>query len=440
MAAAYFLSRKCEVTLFEKEERLGGHTHTHRLETEDGFVSLDTGFLVHNDHTYPNLVRLFQELHIERQMSDMSFGVSCAETGFEYSSRGLRGFFATRSTALRPAHYRFLAEIMRFNRQARAMLESESELAVTLAEFLERRNFSKDFTRHYLYPMASAVWSTSLEDIREFPARTLIQFFDNHGFLGLSTQHQWYTLRGGNSSYIPALIEPYRERIRRAAQIEKITRHDSGVHLHFAGRPPESFDEIVLACHAPQALALLADPTQAEREILSCFQTSRNEALLHTDSSLLPRRKWARASWNYHVGAGEREVAVTYHLNRLQGLQSNRDYCLTLNRTSAIAPEKILKRLTYWHPLFTRAAVQAQKRWAEISGKNHTHFCGAYWLYGFHEDGLNSALRVAGRLGAEWPQGERDGVRNLHRDVAASPVFAGAPPVHLPAVHGAAGY
>jgi predicted NAD/FAD-binding protein len=288
--------------------------------------------------------------------------------------------------------------------------------------------------------MASAVWSTSLENIREFPARTLIQFFDNHGFLGLNTQHPWFTLAGGNSSYIPFLVEPFRERIRLGAEIQKITRCNSAVRIHFANHAPEFFDEVVLACHAPQSLSLLGDPTPVEREILCHFQTSRNEAVLHTDSSLLPQRKWARASWNYHVGAGDREVAVTYHLNRLQGLRSKCDFCLTLNHATAIAPEKILKRLTYWHPLYTTAAVDAQKRWAEISGKNHTHFCGAYWLYGFHEDGLNSALRVAGCLGVQGHQGERDGVRNLRRDAAPPPVFAGAPRVHLPAVHGPAGY
>ena len=402
MAAAYLLSRKHEVWLFERENRLGGHTHTHEIETSRGVLPIDTGFIVHNDRTYPNLVRLFQKIGVARQASDMSFGVSCRETGFEYSSRGLSGFFSGQSNWYRLRHYRFLAEIVRFNREARKLLLDPASAEITLGEYLRAHQFRGDLTRYYLYPMAAAVWSTSLEEIEDFPAFTLIRFLENHGLLGLTTAPQWYALQGGSSVYIPPLTAPYRERVRLEAKIERITRTPAGVEIGFADCAPEYFDEVVLACHAPQTLQLLQDATPAERQVLNGFRTRRNETVLHTDSGLLPRRPQARASWNYHLGTQRRAATLTYHMNRLQNLPTPEDYCVTLNDTKSVDERRILREMTYFHPLYTLEAVRAQARWAEISGQNRTHFCGAYWFYGFHEDGLNSAIRVAERLGVSW--------------------------------------
>ncbi|HEX7961296.1 MAG TPA: FAD-dependent oxidoreductase [Terriglobales bacterium] len=410
MAAAYFLSRRYEVHLFEKEERIGGHTHTHLIEEpeSDFRTAVDTGFIVHNDHTYPNLVRLFAELGVKRQASDMSFGVSCKDTGFEYSSRGLKGFFAQRTNLLRLRHYCFFRELLRFNREAPKLLK-EPDVALTLGEYLEQRRFSKDFTDLYLFPMASAVWSTSLEKVRDFPALTLVKFFMNHGFLGIDTQFEWKTLKGGSSMYIAPLTAPYRDRIHTSANIARVVRSARGVQLEFEHQPPRQFDHVVLATHAPQALALLGDPTADEKRILTQFQTSRSRVWLHTDASIMPKRKDAWASWNYHLSrrsgcTGSPAATVTYHMNRLQGLNTARQYFVTLNASAGINERTILRELEYSHPLYTVNAVRAQKDWDTISGRNRTHFCGAYWFYGFHEDGLNSALRVARALGVKWDE------------------------------------
>lgn len=402
MAAGYLLSRKHEVWMFEKENRLGGHTHTHEIQTSRGILPIDTGFIVHNDRTYPNLVRLFRQFGIARQVSDMSFGVSCRETGFEYSSRGLDGFFGGTGNWYRLGHYRFLSEIMRFNRESRALLKDPANNEITLGDYLRGHQFRGDFTRYYLHPMAAAVWSTSPEEIENFPAFTLIRFLANHGLLGLTTAPQWYAVQGGSKAYIAPLTRPYRERTCLGAKVSSVTRGPREITIHFDDRSAERFDEVVFACHAPETLQLLRDATPVEQQVLNGFRTSRNETVLHTDSRLLPRRPRARASWNYHLGTKRKAATLTYHMNRLQSLPTPEDYCVTLNDTQSIDDRHILREMTYFHPLYTLEALRAQARWNEISGKIRTHFCGAYWFYGFHEDGLNSAIRVAEKLGASW--------------------------------------
>ena len=331
----------------------------------------------------------------------MSFGVSCAVTGWEYSSRGLRGFFGQfRPLAFR--QYRLFAEILRFNSQARKLLQDPAQIELRLGDFLRLHRFSDDFSRYYLNPMASAVWSTSLEEIEDFPAFTLMRFFENHGFLGLTTQAQWYVVKGGSSAYIAPLTAPYKQNIHLGAQITGVTRHPFGVKIAFLDHLPEQFDQVVFACHAPQTLQLLDDPTTSERSILSQFRTTRNETVLHTDSHILPRRPAARASWNYRLGSSPKQTTLTYHMNRLQSLQAEDEYCVTLNETHQLNEGKILRVMDYSHPLYTLPAIRAQARWPEISGVSRTHFCGAYWFNGFHEDGLNSAIRVAESLGASW--------------------------------------
>ncbi len=399
MSAAYLLSRRHQVHLLEREQRLGGHTHTHATQTSAGSLPIDTGFIVHNDRTYPNLIRLFNKLGVERQLSDMSFSVSCMKTGYEYSSRGLGGFFSQTRNLFRPRHYGLLLQIARFNREAPRMLDDPAGGTVKLGEWLRGNGFDENFSRHYLYPMASAVWSTSLEEIEEFPALTLVRFFANHGLLSLANQPQWYVLRGGSSQYIAPLTEPYRQFIRLGVNIERVTRSPGSVTVHLAGGATENFDEVVFACHAPQALEMLSDATPDERSILGSLKTSRNQVALHTDERLLPAQQRSRASWNYHLADHARAVALTYDMNRLQSLPVRERYCVTLNSRHLIDSSRILRELTYHHPLMTLEALRAQQRWEQISGRNRTHFCGAYWFYGFHEDGLNSSIRVAQSMG-----------------------------------------
>lgn len=403
MSAAYLLSRRHEVHLFEKDGRIGGHTHTVTVDSAEGPLPVDTGFIVHNERNYPNFVRLMHELGVETQASDMSFAVTSRADGYEYSSRGLSGFFAQKSNLLRASQYRLLAEIVRFNREARALAAAPDASALTLGQMLDRGRFSETFRERYLYPMASAVWSMSFAEIAEFPAATLVRFFDNHGMLGIDTHPQWRVIKGGSNQYIAPLLAPLADRITTGVDISRVKRTEHAVEITFADRPSRSFDEVVFACHGDQVLPLLDAPTDEEIEVFSALRTSRNDTVLHTDSSLLPRRKAARASWNYNIHEGaQKRVSVTYHMNRLQSLATSTDYCVSLNANDMIAPDRIVRKLVYEHPLYDHAAIAAQARWAEVSGRNRSHYCGAYWLDGFHEDGLNSAIRVARSLGIDW--------------------------------------
>ncbi len=403
LAAAWLLSRRFEVSLFEAEGRLGGHTHTVEVETDDGRLALDTGFLVHNPRTYPHLVRLLDELGVPTQDSDMSFSVVDPRSGLEYGSRGAAGFFAQPRNLLRPAHYRLLSEIVRFNREGRALLTRAGYEGLTLGAFLAEQRFDTPFTRHYLLPMASAIWSAPLDAMTEFPAFTFLRFFQNHGLLGLTGQPTWRAVVGGSHRYIPALTAPLSGRVFTGTPVERITRDPQGVTVQFGTRAPESFDQVVLACHGDQALRLLGDASDTECTVLGQFRTSANEAWLHTDESWLPVNPRARASWNYRLADDDDgPPTVTYDLNRLQSLRTTRRYAVTLNPGRPIPPHAVLGRFTYRHPLYDVAAVRAQVRWPAVSGVNRTHFCGAYWGCGFHEDGLNSAIRVAASLGVRW--------------------------------------
>jgi predicted NAD/FAD-binding protein len=404
LTAAYFLSRRHHVHLFEKQGRLGGHTNTVVVEGANGAVALDTGFLVHNDRTYPNLVRLFGELGVATRDSDMSFAVSCRRTGLEYSSRGANGFFAQRRNLARPSHVLLLREIVRFNREAPALLTAPDAERQTLGDFLESRRFGESFTHRYLFPMASAIWSASLDAIRSFPALTLVRFFDNHGLLSLTSQPTWKVVAGGSHTYIPRLTAKLSGRIHHGASIDSVRRGEDGATLTFRDRPSMRFDEVVFACHGDEVLPLLADPTNRERDVFRRFMTTTNVAWLHTDASMLPVQSRARASWNYRLAGDDVDAppTVTYDLNRLQGLTTPEQYCVTLNPGGGIDEGRVLGRFVYRHPLYTSEAIRAQRQWSEVSGVNRTHYCGAYWFHGFHEDGLNSALRVSNALGVEW--------------------------------------
>jgi uncharacterized protein len=406
LAAAYYLSRKHEVFLFEREKRLGGHTHTVTVESSRGPLAIDTGFIVHNDRTYPNLIRLLGELGVPRTASDMSFAVSCRRSGYEYSSRGLRGYFAQTGSVWSPRPYRLFREIWRFNHEAPQVFERPDVERLKLGEFLDEYGYSEEFREFYLLPMAAAVWSSSPATLKEFPAAMLIRFFDNHGMLTINGHPKWKTIPGGCGRYIAPISAPYKRGITTGVEIRSVARDDAGVTIRFADeRPARRFDHVVFATNGDRVLPLLADPTDTERDVLRHFQTSRNEVVLHTDDGMLPRLEAARASWNYLLHLDKRNghgpATMTYHMNRLQSLRVRENYCITLNANGQIEPEKVLRRFVYHHPLYTLGALRAQERWSEISGVRRTHFCGAYWRYGFHEDGVNSALRVAQALGIQ---------------------------------------
>lgn len=401
LSAAWLLARRHEVVLLERAPRLGGHTHTHDVDGPDGPVRLDTGFLVHNDRTYPLLVRLFDELGITRLDSDMSFAVSSRQPDFEYSSRNLRGLFAQRSNLVRPSHYHLLSEILRFNRVAPGVLDRPDATALTLGEFLDEHRFSSAFRDRFLFPMASAVWSAALPTLAAFPAATLIRFFQNHGMLSVTDNPVWKVVAGGSDRYIAPLVAHPRITVLTEAGPSGVRRTETGVEIRWADRPVLAADHVVFACHGDQVLPLLVDATPPEREVLGAFTTTANDTWLHTDTSFLPRRQAAQASWNVLIGEGD-AACVTYDLNRLQRLESPTRYCVTLNPPRPIPDAAVIARMAYRHPLYTREAVAAQQRWADVSGVHRAHFCGAYWFYGFHEDGLRSAVRVAAALGVEW--------------------------------------
>ena len=394
LSCAYYLSKQHEVWLLEKETRIGGHTHTISVKG----TPVDTGFIVHNDRTYPNFQRLMRELGVESQPSDMSFAVT--SPNFEYASHGLNSYFAQRSLLFSPAHYALLREIMRFNREAPKLLDVPNAEELTLLEFLRQGQYSQPFIERYLYPMASAIWSMPNEGMHGFPALTLVRFFHNHGMLGINTHPKWKTIRGGSNTYIAPMTMPYRERILSGVEVAAVERREDGVTVKIHGRADLEVDQVVFACHGDQVLPMLAKPTERERTVFADLRTSSNDTCLHTDTRLLPKRPLARASWNYLLGKTS-GATLTYHMNRLQSLRTEEQYCVTLNATASIDPAKIIRRMNYEHPVYSKAAIRAQTRWSEVSGLNRTHYCGAYWFYGFHEDGVNSAIRVAKSLGIE---------------------------------------
>src|SRR5690349_286051 len=392
LAVAHLLDRRHEVTVFEAGSYAGGHTNTVRVDTADETLQVDTGFIVYNDRNYPLFERLLDELGVATQRSAMSFSVSAEREDFEYAGTPW-GLLAQPGNLTRPAFVRMLADYRRFNREARACLQAGDDRQ-SLGDWLEERAFSHDFVHRLIVPQASAVWSADPAQMWSFPARFLLRFFDQHGMLSLTGRPRWRTVSGGSQRYVEALTAPFADRIRLNAPVRSITRHAD--HVDVDG---ERFDQVVLATHSDQALGLLGDATDREHEILGAIPYQPNEAVLHTDRRLLPRRRAAWSSWNYHLlDEPSGRTTVTYHMNRLQRLRSSCELCVTLNRTEAIDPERIIRTISYAHPVFTPAGWAAQQRHHEISGIARTHFCGAYWRWGFHEGGVVSALRVAERL------------------------------------------
>lgn len=401
LTVAYLLHRDHEITVFEADARLGGHAHTVSIEGVHETHHLDTGFIVFNDRNYPNFERLLARLGVASQPSDMSFGVSDRAGSFQYASHSLGGVFAQRRNALNPAFLRMLAEVPRFQRAALALLRSEDE-RVSLRAWLREQRFSQYLIERVIIPQAAAVWSADPRQMSNFPALFLARFFQNHGMLGLRGRPSWRTVSGGSERYVDALTSGFRDRVQLRSPVSAISRGRDGVLVTVAGAEPLGFDHVVIAAHSDQALALLTDASWREREILDAIPYQENEAVLHTDRSLMPKRQAAWASWNYHLGDGSGRPTVTYHLNRLQRIAGDEQFLVTLNLVERIDPRLVLKRITYAHPVYTPQGVAAQRRVAEISGpEGRTHFCGAYWGWGFHEDGVKSAVRVAESFGAQ---------------------------------------
>ncbi len=394
LTAAWRLFRYHDLTVFEANDYIGGHTHTVDVETASGRHAIDTGFIVFNDWTYPNFIRLLNELGVASQPTEMSFSVRCERTGLEYNGNNLNTLFAQRRNLLRPAFYRLLLDILRFNRQAAQLLEND-DYTMTLQTYLTRHRYSSLFISHYIIPMGAAIWSAQPSQFGAMPVRHFVQFFHNHGLLNVLHRPRWRAICGGSRRYVEALTAPFRNAIRLSCPVAWVRRFPTHVVVKPEGHEPERFDGVIIATHSDQALALLADPSETERTLLGAIAYQRNDVVLHTDTRLLPRRPLAWASWNYHLPKQPQDrVAVTYNMNLLQNLNTPETFCVTLNYDSHIDPEKVLYRTVYHHPVLDGSAVAAQRRWQDLHGVNRTWYCGAYWGYGFHEDGVMSALRL----------------------------------------------
>lgn len=392
--AAYKLSQDHDVTVFEANDYIGGHTNTHDIVMQDKSYAIDTGFIVFNYRTYPEFTRLLDELNVEVQPTNMSFSVKHELTGLEYNGNTINSLFAQRSNLFRPSFLRMVKDILRFNREAVNSLEHE-DAELPLGEYLAKYRYSKEFRDHYIIPMGAAIWSTDAKLMQTFPARFFIRFFHNHGLLSVNDRPIWHVIKGGSRSYLEPLIKAFKQNVRLNTPVKNIMRYHDRVEIETSSHGVEVFDAVFIATHSDQALRILDYPTVEEIQVLKAIPYQKNEAVLHTDESLLPRRRLAWAAWNYHILKHQKDkVALTYNMNILQGLDAPETVNVTLNNTRAINPSRILKSVEYEHPLFTPESVAAQARHGEINGTYRTWYCGAYWRNGFHEDGVASALEA----------------------------------------------
>lgn len=405
MSCAYYLSKIHQVHLYESSDRLGGHTNTVDVTDPSGHTfSIDTGFIVFNSKNYPLFTSLMREISVEYINSSMSFSVKEETNGLEYNGTSLNSLFCQRRNFLNPKFYRLIFDIMRFNKQATKyyvnQLDQNKNEYLSIEEFARNNNYSHEFIEYYLIPMGAALWSASRGEMRKFPLDFFVRFFHHHGMLSIDDRPQWYVIKNGSKSYIPKLTNSFSDRVYLNSKISSIRRTSTQIEMEVNGKL-EHFDHIVFATHADQTLTLLKTPTTEEIEILSAFNYRPNDVILHTDSSILPKSNLGWASWNYYIPKVERErVAVTYNMNILQSLKSKENYLVSLNMDDYIDPQKILKRISYSHPIFDINAANSQRKWKLISGKDKIHFAGAYWGNGFHEDGTRSAYNVAQSLGA----------------------------------------
>ncbi len=392
LTLAHHLHKNHDITVFEANSHIGGHTHTHDIALFGKNYAIDTGFIVFNDRTYPNFIGMLDELKVAWQPSSMSFSVRNEATGLEYNGTNLNSLFAQRSNFFKPKFYGMISDILRFNKESLDLLESASE--ISLGEYLNQNHYQPLFIHNYIIPMGAAIWSTDAAQMLNFPARFLVRFFHHHGMLTVNNRPEWRTITGGSARYVEKLTEGFIQEIRLNTPIAGVKRLSNNVIIKPQWGDEEAFDYVFFACHSDQALAMLgADANVQEREILGAIPYQENSIYLHHDSSLMPKRELAWAAWNYHVTAkASAKVQVTYNMNILQNIQSPEPILVTLNHTDLINPAKVIKRLKYTHPVFTLAGTAVQARHAEISGQNRTGFAGAYWRNGFHEDGVMSAL------------------------------------------------
>lgn len=401
LTCAYLLDPKHNVTVFEKNNYVGGHTATIDIVHNNQALEIDTGFIVFNDRTYPNFIKLLNQLEIKQQTTEMSFSVHNPQSGFEYNGHTINSLFAQRRNLLRPRFWKLVYEIMTFNRLCKEAFHSNELMTeITLGKFLKQHGFSIFFNEHYILPMGAAIWSTSLQEVTQFELKFFIQFFYHHGLLNVVDRPQWYVVEGGSRSYVQKIIHTLRQPIELNTSITKVTRQKEGICIEMHNGDKQFFNDVIFACHSDQALKLLGDSTEEERKVLSGIPYSENQVTLHTDTSLLPKRPLAWASWNYKLDQNTSHPAcVTYNMNILQGIKNPSTFCVTLNQDHAIDPDKIIQSFTYHHPILNTKSVKAQKNRHLICGLNHTHFVGAYWYSGFHEDGVKSALDVTERFG-----------------------------------------
>ena len=402
LASAWLLSRQHEVTLFESEDRLGGHTHTHQVEVAGQPLRVDSGFIVCNELNYPLFFAMLDELGVATQPTTMSFAVKSAKSGLEYNAGSNGGLFVQKRRLFSLRHWRMLSDILRFYRQAPALLGLSGD-GPTLGDYLDQNRYSAGFCEDHLIPMASALWSSPSASIRQFPAKYLVAFMTNHHMLQVENRPQWHVVKDGSASYIDALSKRWSVSVRANCPVRSVRRQADGVELTLPSGT-EQFDQLVLACHSDQALALLSDASDAEQDILGAIEFQQNDTVLHTDARFLPNDRRAWAAWNALIpAADEEQCTVSYCMNLLQSIDCPEPLVVTLNRSADIDPARVLRRMSYQHPVYTTASVAAQRRKSEISGQRNTWFCGAYWGWGFHEDGMRSAVDVAHALGIGWP-------------------------------------
>ena len=402
LTTAYLLSQQHDVHVFEANDYIGGHTATIDIEHQGREYAIDTGFIVFNDKTYPNFLKLLKQLDIQKQATEMSFSVLNTLTGLEYNGNNLDTLFAQRTNILNPKFWSLIKQILRFNKQCKALYESDQIDAINLGTFLKNNNYNDYFAQNYILPMAAAIWSSSLNQVKQFELRFFIQFFYNHGLLNIQDRPQWYVIPGGSRSYIQPLVAKLSNPVELNMPVKKVVRFDDHVELHFKDGQIQLFDEVVLACHSDQALKMIETPTENEQQVLGQLPYVNNDVVLHTDINMLPKRKKAWASWNYLLSADQDALAtLTYNMNILQGIESETTFCVTLNKSEDIADDKVLRKFKYAHPVFSTESQRAQQQRDLICGHNRTHFVGAYWYNGFHEDGVRSAVDVGRRFGCE---------------------------------------
>ena len=402
LTSAYLLNRNHDITVFEANDYIGGHTHTHNIKIKDKEYAVDTGFIVYNERTYPNFIKLLDTLGVERQLSTMGFSVKSASEDYEYAGESLNSLFAKRSNIFRLGFLRMLYEMYRFGKKSDST-GLGLDVSITLGTYLRSENYSNEFINYFIIPMGAAIWSTPANKVLDMPAYFFIKFFYNHGMLEIINRPKWWVIKDGSSAYIKKIIKGFESKINLSSPIRTVSRLDNGIEIETANsKKPLIFDAVVFATHSDQALGMLKDPTEKEKDILSSIPYQKNEVLLHTDSSVLPKRKLAWASWNYQLDSNpESPVVLTYNMNILQSLDCDETFCVTLNDHQSVDKSKVLKKITYHHPLFTVKGIEAQKRKLEISGVNNTYYCGAYWHNGFYEDGVASALEVCKHFGEQ---------------------------------------